>query len=683
MPVITNPRTSQTLELDVDVDSLRPQDSGAHEAASVELDVIDIELAFDLLPEDEIIVSTVEDDAVPLFGGFVRNLKTTILAIGRVFHLIAYDYSTLLDRINVVQDDRPAGESDHDRLVYFITTYAAGLLDPDDVGIATLNASMPAQKFRLLSLRQAIEQILATALDTADYRITTSRKLDTWDSGPGLDTAPFNVVVGEPGDGEMAPEDLTIVGDTTNLFNAYWVRGATPAGSGWFTDPVSIAQWGRREKYIDAPDSDLSWKAFNVGMAALADTSQPLYRGTFTATSPFDGWRSNQRFLLTSPQHDLVAAPFDTVRVTPRFLSGEADQAYDIEFGSPKASFAAKHGKEARRADGVGSGSAGFSPTDGGGLGTTNDMGEPCCPDPLVGTYLAGCHAPSTFGAWYPITSWDDPDRHLLPTTAIGSSLRIGTSPDTITPIGGPLFAGGAGLSIPQPPTPPLLGHWAFDADGYVILSFRLDVPVFAGSASVAALLSVSALNSDITTSDIVTFVLDNSGSLSVPPVPGDNLPTGDTYNVLIRFSTSGSEAKVWPVSQSEPVDWTAFGTGAVFPSIAGFQFGLTTTAAATWPQVISIDNILFCVGASTYPPAYEGRAYGPVLVGIGDGSTTAYTLPVGTGYIAGTVGAFVAGLLQPIAETDPTTNAITTPLPVPTGKSLYGTWTPAGPGTP
>lgn len=367
--VVTNVRTSDTLELDIDVESLKPQDSGAKEAGSVELDLYDGALAFELLPEDEITVSTVASPSDILFGGHIRSLDTEVIAIGRKYHLIAYDYSTLLDRINVVQVDRPAGESDHDRLAWFMTTFGSGLLDDDPAGIATLNASMPAQKFRLITLRQAIEQVLGTALATGTYRLNSSKKLDTWDSDPGLEAAPFDVVIGTPGVGEIAPESLAITGDTSELYNAYWVRGATAAGSGWFTDPASIAAWGRREKYIDAPDSDLSWKAFNVGMAALADTKEPKYRGTFTV---YDGdWRSNQRFALTSPIHGpaggFTAEPFDTVRITRRYLSGTAVEVYDVEFGSPKGSFAAKHGKNARRADGVGPGSGGWGP--GGGLG--------------------------------------------------------------------------------------------------------------------------------------------------------------------------------------------------------------------------------------------------------------------------------------------------------------------------
>lgn len=382
MLVVTNLRTSATLELNIPTESLLPQDSGSREAAEVAFDLVDPGMTFDLLPEDAITITKVEDSGL-LFGGNVRELATTTNSVGRTYRIVAYDWSTLLDRVNVVQDDRAAGESDKARLTYLMTTYGGAVgLDDDDTGIATLNASMPAQKFRLLTLRQAIELVLGTALETATYRVNAGKKLDTWDTAGGLDAAPYDVVVGTPGAGEIAPESLAVKASTSNLFNAYFVRGASAAGSGWFTDAASIAAWGRREKYIDAPDSDLSWKAFNVGHAALADTAQPLYRGTFRTQDPASGWRSNQRFALTSAAHGLSAAPFDVARVTRAFLTGEGLQVYDVEFGSPKRSFAARQGRNARRSTGTGPGSSSGGFTDGGYIpGGPAGEREPDCDD--------------------------------------------------------------------------------------------------------------------------------------------------------------------------------------------------------------------------------------------------------------------------------------------------------------
>jgi uncharacterized membrane protein YgcG len=378
MLVVTNVRTSATLEADITVDSLRLQDAGSREAASVPLELHDPTLAFDLLPEDEITISSVSSPSDLIFGGNVRSLNTIIEAIGRTYSLTAYDYSTLLDRVNVVQDDLPAHNTDEQDLAYLMTTYGGAVgLSGSNAHIATLNADMPLIKLRLLTLRQAIETVLGTALVTGDYRMRADKMLETWDTNPGLAAAPYAVVVGAPGGGQIAPDNLQVQTDTSNLFNAYWVRGSTAAGSGWFVDAASVAQWGRREKYIDAPDSDLSWKAFNVGTGALVDTKEPKYRGSFRA---YDGdWRSNQRFALTSPMHGFAAAPFDTVRVTRVYLDGTAREAFDIEFGSPKGSFAAKHGKESRRGSGTGIGSGGGGGYGYGG-GGSGSCCNPCCP---------------------------------------------------------------------------------------------------------------------------------------------------------------------------------------------------------------------------------------------------------------------------------------------------------------
>lgn len=630
MLTVTNVRTAATLELGIEYDSLVPQDSGSREAAAVQFDLTDPDLTFDLAPEDEIVISTVEDPAIPQFGGFARVLATDIEGLGRKYHVTAYDYSTLLDRINVVQDDRAAGESDHDRLVYLVTTYASGLLDPDDVGIATLNASMPAQKFRLLTLRQSIELVLGTALATGTYRVNASKKLDTWDSDPGLDAAPFDVVWGTPGAGELAPETLTLKADTSNLYNAYWVRGATAAGSGWFTDAASIAQWGRREKYIDAPDSDLAWKAFNVGMAALADTAQPLYRGTFTTRAPYDGWRSNQRFALTSAAHGFTAEPFDTVRITRGYETGEAAQTYSIEFGSPQGSFAARTGKEARRGStGPGAGGGG-----GGGSGTGYIPGGgsvPCCGSTVISGLCAGSLLWSNGGVTGDGTLTGD---GIAGNTSVVAESGASGGSVTAGLTGSPWALDEASWSVAMNVTlSPNNIAWT---GAHVFAVFAGDMEVLVSNTGVG----VTGVHGSSGAGTALCQIIIGAHDFSDPVLEFEIAYVTD-YTIVFEYGPS-SAASVTINGRS------ASGTAIIVPSSFGTYFENTDMDAT---GTFEVEVATVCTIASNQASIETA--------GTGDGSTTAFATAFP--YQPGTLQVYVNDMPElGITETDPSTGSFT-----------------------
>lgn len=287
-------------------------------------------------------------------------------------------------------------------------------------------------------------------------------------------------------------------------------------------------------------------------------------------------------------------------------------------------------------------------------------------PIPSSSIYAAGCYPADSFGTWEAITTTADPNESVLPTLAAGSSVAIGPTIDTITPPT-EFFGGGAGLALPPPfDTPPAEGHWQWDEDGYVIVSCKVDIPVFAGGGSVAASLFIAAKNQDLSHSDVMTFDTSNSGSLSVPPVPSDVLPTGDIYNIKARLSASGSEAKVWPTSQSEPVAWTAFGSGAISTGfISGWAFTMEGFFAPTWPQTVTFNTIEFCVGASG-TIAYYAIPFGPVSIGQADGITATYEIPAYPPGSMFTVKAFLNGNYEP-STYDDTTREITFTAGVPT----------------
>jgi len=277
---------------------------------------------------------------VDLFKGFLYRRKPQVIATGGMVDVEAFDGNRLYDRTLVVSDTR-GPESDIARVSYLIGTYG-GDLSPDTTFLTQTNALLPAARFVNCTLRTALEQTAALAsTNTTFYADQTWRT--HWFSSEGL-TAPFAIRIGTPGGGEIAPENFLIDYDSSGIINAYYVRGKTPAGSGWFTDRRSNDMYGRREAYIDAPDSDTFAKAQAIGYAALLDTSQPIPRGTFTVTSTpgvaLDGWHAGQTLsVMYAPQFGITALKnFQILKVTTRFTRGDLLKAYDCEFGGTRAS---------------------------------------------------------------------------------------------------------------------------------------------------------------------------------------------------------------------------------------------------------------------------------------------------------------------------------------------------------
>lgn len=372
----------------VDLTTVSMQLAGSQETASCSFDIIDKTNSVSVV--NEMIVTLTEvGTAEVLFGGPVRSNRPEVAATGRIVHVTAYDYNSLLDRQLVVSDTRTAGESDNARLVYLMTTYGDNF-SADYSLIATLEASMPAQTFVAITLRQAIERVLGQASTLSAYYIDPSGRLGTYDRS-SITAAPFDVVVGTPGAGEIAVDDFTFDFDSSNLANAVYVVGATAAGSGWYTDATSIATYGRRERFFNAPDSDTSGKASQVGLAVLQDQRNPVPRGSFTTQSPSDGWRIGQSIVVTSAQHALSAVTMRIARVTVSYLTPAGRRKYRIELGAPLPTLSAL----LARSHGAGGGGGGWSTPGGSGWWRgvisdgTNLWGgcgcSPCCP-PWDGT---------------------------------------------------------------------------------------------------------------------------------------------------------------------------------------------------------------------------------------------------------------------------------------------------------
>jgi len=347
----------------VDVGSIRFEDNGAAEVGHLELDVIDMALASvvgDCAPirfEDNVAVKT-------RWVGEVTDRSPTIIASGRAIHVTGTHVGMYLDKSNVPNDYRNNdsatfkvigiyAESDQQRLGWLLAVYGDRLGSRDASMLARLLAFtqggntgtiLPVQRFQGLTLRQAIEQVegqISTTL-TATYYISGPGRLHHLDGSSGdMGAAPYAIRIGTPGGGEIAPEDLNIQTDSLGLINAYYVKGATAAGSGWVTDPASILAYGRHEDYIDAPDADTSTKRDAVGLAALSDTKSPVQRGSFSVKSPYDGWMSGQTLTINSAPQFGISSPttYRTTAVVTTFLSGAGDRQYEVSFGAQRASY--------------------------------------------------------------------------------------------------------------------------------------------------------------------------------------------------------------------------------------------------------------------------------------------------------------------------------------------------------
>jgi len=271
---------------------------------------------------------------VDLFKGFLYRRTPGIIATGGLIPVEAFDGNRLYDRTLIVQDRR-GPESDVARVSYLLGTYG-GDLNPDPTYFQLTNALLPATVFVQQTLRTALEQTAVLASPSTTFYADQTWRTH-WFSSESY-VAPYAVRIGTPSGSEIAPEDFVIDYDASQIVNAYYVQGRTAAGSAWFVDRASMDAYGRREGYIDAPDADTYQKAQAVGLAALADGSQPIPQGTFTATFPYDGWHAGQILTVNSaPQFGITTSKlFAISKVATRFVRGDLSKAYDIQFGGYK-----------------------------------------------------------------------------------------------------------------------------------------------------------------------------------------------------------------------------------------------------------------------------------------------------------------------------------------------------------
>jgi len=337
----------------VDFETISIEDTGNQTDDTASFEVIDKGLTIDVLhPHGPVRITQDDDDK---FIGFIVNLEPAWEGISRRFRISCVGLSVLLDKSIIPATTtntyrRAAGESDRRRILWLLRTFAQPFIDvgsSDFSRIQTLEGSMEAQDFQGLTVRQAIERVLGAASESSNYFVDTTGRLHTWDDDHEEDDeAPFAIVAEHTlASDEVAPSDLRVNHDTSELINYYFVRGKNAAGSGSYSDADSIEQYGRWQAFIDGPDSDTTRKAQRLGRAALRDTKDPIIRANFHVEDDYcvndDGltWKPGQLVSITSAAHDLDGYESRIVRTTTTYLNGRGSRRIEIEIGALRANF--------------------------------------------------------------------------------------------------------------------------------------------------------------------------------------------------------------------------------------------------------------------------------------------------------------------------------------------------------
>ena len=353
----------------VDIDSLRVEETGTLEAATLDMTIKDHALLLRLMRgEWKVLVQHLGE---PVFRGFVREPEPEVVVRWPMINCSAVDVGTLMDRSIVTSSvTRKAGESDKARLMWLFDAFGSSLANEGLTrwaGVQVLNDNMPKQTFPTrLTLRQAIERILGAASDSADYYLDYRPSLVTWDDDhPLSEEAPWDVNLDPaPSSTQLAPEQFRFRWDSTGRRSGYYVQGANAVGSGYVTDrslgmrgPWSADLYGRSDDYLSAPDADTQTKRDRVAKATLRDTRNPVPSGSATFTGEdrvVNGsgkrWRAGQLVYVTSAMHGLngrltdpgpwagkdgglALQPFRITRATTTWLAGGTQRSVEVEFG--------------------------------------------------------------------------------------------------------------------------------------------------------------------------------------------------------------------------------------------------------------------------------------------------------------------------------------------------------------
>lgn len=152
--------------------------------------------------------------------------------------------------------------------------------------------------------------------------------------------APFVVTAdGNSGVGEIAPMDLDAEYETKETASAVYINGMKPSGSGLFMSPYAIEGAPIRVASLDAPNCRTQTKARRLARAYFRRRRSRL-RGSFTTTSPNDGWMPGQQLTVrrTSFGIDMLTWIVSVVR-TPYINVAGSRWKYAVTFGSERSAW--------------------------------------------------------------------------------------------------------------------------------------------------------------------------------------------------------------------------------------------------------------------------------------------------------------------------------------------------------
>lgn len=280
-------------------------------------------------------VLVIDHDTTPeqMFRGFLKDYNPHLVPGYTQTSLRATDHGEALDVFIPGPDPRPA-ESAKARIGYLWGKYANHYLSPDLTNVTINVASVAAQNFEDITLRRALDMVAAQASSSAEWRLANTSKLHFYTSE--TNAAPYNIDADAPGGGEIAPTDLEVSNESGVYFNAVYVKGANELGSGYVYDRAAIALAGGSvfSSSLNAPDCSTAAMRDALGNMYLGRVAAVAVRGSFTAVSPDDGWRSGQTFLVTAADANLSAYSTRIARVTTDLLTSDSSKRrYRVEFG--------------------------------------------------------------------------------------------------------------------------------------------------------------------------------------------------------------------------------------------------------------------------------------------------------------------------------------------------------------
>ena len=274
-----------------------------------------------------------------VFRGYIRARRPSEDPAYSYLDIIADDLTSLLDD-TVIDVEYRSPESMQARLGYLWGKYAGQHLSGDFSYVLSVGSTLPAQRFETVSLRNAIEMVIAQASSTADYYVDMLGKLHVFTSE--TNNAPKNINADAPGGGEIAPEELDLEYDSNSYANRVYVKGASPTASGYYQDDAAIAAANGlvRTAIVQAPDCTTATMAQSLANMYLGRVKVAKPRGSFSTTSAkADGWRAGQNVAVTSAAHGLSGTSYRIARVTTKVIRPGANlqRRYDVEFGGAKA----------------------------------------------------------------------------------------------------------------------------------------------------------------------------------------------------------------------------------------------------------------------------------------------------------------------------------------------------------